>query len=78
MRFIYCADYHGTSPAWCRSPTGPGSNPAASCFSRRGFDSDGSPSIQTKPFAAGYGRFAGDRDARKRQFLGAYNEQEPP
>ena len=30
MRFIYCADYHGTSPAWCRSPTGPGSNPAAS------------------------------------------------
>lgn len=31
------------------------------------------PSIWTKPFAAGYGRFAGDRDARKRQFRDAWS-----
>jgi hypothetical protein len=55
----------GRPLAWCRSPTRPGSNPAASCFSRRGSDSDGSA---VDSFAVGYGRSAGDRDARKRQF----------
>jgi hypothetical protein len=71
MRFIYCADHQGTSPAWYRSPTGPGSNPAALCFRRRGFDSDGSTVDSDQTVCCRLGRLAGDRDARKRQFRDA-------